>query len=90
MDKTRSECLLCISSVKELLDGLALQLEAIRLARTSGGHVIRRVEDLQPIFASRTPTEYLIEPEYRFHGHLIRYERAQVLAWVDGQWGGMR
>ena len=63
MEKTRSECLLGISPARELLEAHALQLETIRFASPAGGQLIRRVEDLQSIFACRAFTEYLIEPE---------------------------
>jgi KaiC/GvpD/RAD55 family RecA-like ATPase len=63
LQKTMNECFLQTASARDLLDAHTVQLESIRATLDRGQQRIARVEDLDPIFANRTPTEYLIEPE---------------------------
>jgi hypothetical protein len=47
----------------ELLDGLSARIDQLRADCVGGDTNIRRIEDLDSIFADRKPTNYLINPE---------------------------
>jgi archaellum biogenesis ATPase FlaH len=61
--KFMNECLLEGADVAEILAGYTAQLEELSAAAAPGQTKIRRVEELESIFAKRMPTEYLIRPE---------------------------
>jgi hypothetical protein len=58
-----NECLLDMAPPLKVLNDHLEQIENLRAACRIGKGHIGRVEDLEPIFAKRTPTEYLRKPE---------------------------
>jgi archaellum biogenesis ATPase FlaH len=63
MQKAMDECLLEIGQPAEILAGHIAQIEALRAVCTTGQQGIRRVEDLESVFARRSPVDYLVRPE---------------------------
>jgi hypothetical protein len=61
--KFMDACLLEIGLPGEMLDGHLAEIEALRAACKWDQQAIRRVEDLESIFAKRTALEYVIQPE---------------------------
>lgn len=57
-----SECLLASTPPGEILNSHLSQIEGLRIA-CEDRRLIRRVEDLESIFAKRAPLEYLVTPE---------------------------
>jgi KaiC/GvpD/RAD55 family RecA-like ATPase len=57
-----NECLLASAAPGEILDSHLSQIEGLRSA-CEDRRQIRRVEDLESIFAKRAPLEYLVKPE---------------------------
>jgi len=63
MDKAMEECSLSGADPAEILGRHLAQIEAISTGCAADRGMIQRVEDLESIFADRSPTEYLVEPE---------------------------
>lgn len=61
-EKLMNECLLEGADPAEILAGHTAQVEELATRATTGRSAIRRVEDLDSIFAKGMPTEYLINP----------------------------
>jgi hypothetical protein len=60
---TMDECLLETAVPDEILNSHLAQIEELRTACSGDRRQIRRVEDLESIFAKRAPLEYLVKPE---------------------------
>jgi len=63
MDKAMKECSLSGADPAEILGRHRAQIDALNTACATERGEIRRVEDLESIFANRAPTEYLVNPE---------------------------
>jgi hypothetical protein len=60
MQKSRDECFLETVTPEEILANHSSAIEELALG---GGTHIRRIEDLESVFANRVPVEYLVKPE---------------------------
>lgn len=60
--KAMDQCLLGAGTPAEILSSLTASIEELTTA-SDGGAKIHRVEDLESVFAERTPVEYLVKPE---------------------------
>jgi KaiC/GvpD/RAD55 family RecA-like ATPase len=58
-----SDCLLQTAAPEEILNNHLTQIEELRAACGTDRPEIRRVEELESIFARRAPLEYLVRPE---------------------------
>ncbi|HYW46811.1 MAG TPA: DnaB-like helicase N-terminal domain-containing protein [Bryobacteraceae bacterium] len=61
--KVMNECLLETAAPDEILGSHLAEIEGLRGSVSGDRRLIRRIEDLESIFAKRTPLEYLVKPE---------------------------
>src|SRR5208283_5019288 len=61
--KFMKECALRTAEPCELLADYQIRMETLNAEWASAHGEIRRVEDLESVFADRTPTDYVVKPE---------------------------
>jgi len=62
-DSVMKECSMSSADPAQILADHAANIEKLREVYATNGRDIRRVDDLESVFADRSPTEYLVNPE---------------------------